>query len=166
MLDMFPPALINGYMWDQFQIHMPTEVAGYKNIKPFFPVYDNKGADATWGSNPYVVYDIMSRFQMSPFYPVKREHMLYSIRGPIERMMTWRSFIIEVLDRGDDAGKDINEWVKENVPESRVRFHDLRVFGMEFARDTTKRAAVTNNNFFVAEEIIDYRFHIVNLFNE
>jgi hypothetical protein len=159
MSDMFAPRLINNYVWDKLKAST-VSTYGYGNRFPFFPVFDNTSTAATWENKVYVVYDEMARFQINPFYPIKREHLLYSLRGPMDKILDWRTFIVHELDRGDDAGKDINDWAGLNDFDTKVFLHDVRVHQLEFNRDAARRAATSNTPYYAAELIIDYRYHI------
>ena len=154
-----PPLVLNQYLWAKLKAETSIDTKGYRTTVPFFPVFDSTSKQASWENRVYVVWDVMARFQQSPFYPIRREHVLYSVRGPVDKVMLWRDFIIKELDRSDDAGKDVNAWAGLNTT-TKVFFHDIRSYQSEFNRDATRRAFSGTNPYYASEIIVDYRFHI------
>lgn len=159
MSNRFPPIALNRYVWAKFAEAYPEAAADYQ-IMPFFPTYDNTAIGNSWDDKLYVVYDVIAKYRASPFYVVKSESTLYSLRGQIEDVFLWREFIIDTLDKMDDGAKDLNEWLGENYANNEVFFHELTVYQSEYARAATKRAADTQFNLYAAELIISYKYHL------
>lgn len=159
MSNRFPPIAINKFIWAKFAEEYPETAAGYQ-VVPFFPTYDNTAIGNSWDDKLYVVYDVIAKYRASAFYPIKSESTLYSLRGKIEDVFLWREFVIDMLDKMDDAAKDINEWLGENEPDNEVFFHEFTVYQSEYARAATKRAADSQFNLYAAELIISYKYHL------
>jgi hypothetical protein len=153
----FAPTIINNYIWDCMQVLDPVLTAGYAGIVPFFPLYDNQAGNAKWGTKPYAVYDIMSPARKAGLYAVKRSQMLYSIRGTVPDLFTFRDLIIDIIDRDDDAGKDVNEWAGINAPDNDLYFHRFAVNEVNWSSEITiakdTRQAVTK------DLIVEFFYH-------
>jgi hypothetical protein len=141
------PLAVNGYLWDTMKKIDPSLEAKYKNKIPIFPLSDQASGNKSWGNKPYLIYDRMFKLGGGPFYPKKKEQLLYYV----------------ILDRGDDAGKDINQWIRENGgnEEYPMYFHYLRIYqtdssissSSEMKRDFSTRA------YYVTEFYIDMCYH-------
>lgn len=133
----FAPTVINNYIWDNMQLMDPDFTAGYGSIVPFFPLYDNQSGNQKWADKTYVVYDIMSPARRPGLYAVKRAQLLYSIRGTVPDIFTFRELIVDIIDRDDDAGKDINDWAGVNVPDNNLYFHRFFVNEVNWSSEVT-----------------------------
>ena len=160
----FPPAIINSYVWAQFEENAPVFSAQYGSIVPIFPVYDAKAGDASWGNKSYIVYDNMARVRSGVFYGVRKEQLVYSIRGDIPEIFALRDLITDVLDRGDDTAKDINEYAGENLENPYIFFHDFKVFQQDFTNEKTDKHST--RQFYSTDLIIEYQYHQQSIYKE
>lgn len=160
----YPPAIINAYLWAQFQANAPEFVAQYNGIVPIFPVRDTFAGSSTWSKKPYIIYDNMARVRTARFYGTKKEQLLYSVRGDIPQIFMLRDLITDVLDRSDDTAKDINAWAGENLDNPLIFFHDFKVFQMSATSEKT--SDVSNRQFYTTEMVIEYQYHPQSIYNE
>lgn len=157
------PLAVNGYLWDTMKAIDPTLENKYKTKTPIFPLSDQASGTKSWENKPYIIYDRMFKLGMGPFYPKKKEQILYYVKGNEEETFYWGAAIQTILDRMDDAGKDINQWIRENGgnEEYPVFFHYLRIYqtdssissSSEMKRDFSSRA------YYVTEFVIDMCYH-------
>jgi hypothetical protein len=131
-----PENIINLYVWEQFKTYAPAfynlyaPTSGGPDIIPFFPAPANNLPTSVIDNDlPYIMFDKFSRIRggYKYFYPIKTDQMRYTIVGgslyDINRNQQDRyattinltSLIQNILDREDDAGRDINEFAK-NLP--------------------------------------------------
>jgi hypothetical protein len=115
----FPGFIVNGYLENElkrFEIISPAQT-----FSSFIPVMSSS-IDDLYGefltndsSLPiYIAYDRLSRFRPSPFYRHKREQMVYTIHGPLEKVYATARVIQAALDREDSAAQDVNLWSSKN----------------------------------------------------
>lgn len=157
------PLAINGYLWDTMKAIDPSLQNKYKTKVPIFPMSDQASGNKSWENKPYLIYDRMFKLGGSPFYPKKKEQLLYYVKGNEEDSFLWGAAIQTILDRMDDAGKDINSWIRENGGNDKypVFFHYLRVYqtdssissSSEIKRDFSTRA------YYITEFYIDVCYH-------
>lgn len=161
----YPEIIINKYVWEQFSLQKPAIYSQYSGIIPFFPVNDIKAGDTAWGTKPYIVYDSFAkpRSKNRYFYPIKSTQMMYSIKGSISEIYDWRDFILNVLDREDDAAKDINEYAGENLSGVRSYFHCINAYQMNYIGNTTEQTG--QRKMLSANLIIKYDYHISDVYN-
>lgn len=168
-LTVFTPAPlpVNGYLWDTILRIDPTMAAAYDGKRPFFPMSDQAAGKAQWENKAYVVYDRMFSFNRSgSFYPIKNEQLMYSIKGTEVELFQWGSAVQMILDRQDDAGKDVNNWIRNNGGSAvyPIYFHSLRVHqtfrGLsgeaQNIRDESTRAKI------VTDFIVSMEYHYTN----
>lgn len=160
----YPPAIINAYVWNEFTVNSPNFVAQYNGVVPIFPVRDALGDESTWGSKPYIVYDNMARFRTARFYGIRKEQLLYSIRGDVPQIFTVRDLIVDVLDRADDTAKDVNFYSGQNLNNPLIFFHDFRVYQMSETSEKTDN--ISNRQYYATELIIEYQYHQQSIYNE
>lgn len=160
----YPPAIINSYVWAQFTENAPQFVSQYNGIVPIFPVRDALAADSTWGSKPYIIYDNMARFRTARFYGIRKEQLLYSVRGEVPEIFMVRDLITDILDRSDDAAKDINDYAGDNLENPLIFFHDFRVYQMSGTSEKTDN--ISNRQYYATEMIIEYQYHPQEIYNE
>ena len=133
-----PEQIINLYVWEQFKTYAPefyrkyAPVVGNQSlaIVPFFPSpASNLPMEVLDNDLPYIVFDKFSRVRggYKYFYPIKTDQMRYTIHGGslwgvnkfepdrFETTYALTSLIQNILDREDDAARDINEFAK-NLP--------------------------------------------------
>lgn len=160
----FAPMIINSYIWNELGITMPTLVAKYNNVTPIYPVYDATSAKAPWNGLPYIIYDNMSMSRFTKFYGIKREQISYSIRGNIPEIFQIKDEMFHILDRSDDAAKDINQYAGENLSNVKIFFHEVRAFQIDFTNEKT--IANTTRQLYTSELIVEYEYHKQSIYNE
>lgn len=159
-----PLLTINGYLWDTMKEIEPSFAKTYGNKIPFFPISDSASGTKTWETKPYVIYDRMMRITRNPFYPIKRDHILYYVKGKEIDTLEWGMAIQYILDRMDDAAQDINEWNRNQINTSNVYFHNLRVYQTDsgdmgsasLTRDFSVRP------FYITRFIVDAQYHFTD----
>lgn len=153
-----PAITINGYLWSVMKQIEPTFQKQYGTKIPFFPMSDSATGTKSWENKTYVIYDRMLRVTGSPFYPIKKEHLLYAIKGKEEQTLEWGMALQYILDRQDDAAQDINDWNRQQETPSNVYFHSLRVFqtGESRTRD------FSNRPFYITEFIVEAEYHLTD----
>lgn len=157
------PLAVNGYLWDTLKLIEPTFDNTYGDKTPIFPLGDSASGSKSWENKTYMIYDRMFKLGWGPFYPKKKEHLLYYVKGNEEDSLLWGSAIQIILGREDDAGKDINNWIRENGgnDEYPVFFHYIRVYqntssissASELKRDFSSRP------YYITEFIVDMCYH-------
>lgn len=153
-----PAVTINGYVWHIMKQIEPSFSKQYGQTTPFFPISDAKSGTKSWENKPYVIYDRILRNRGKAFYPIKKEHLIYAVKGTAKDAIEWSMAIQYILDRMDDAAKDINDWNRsQNVP-ANVYFHHLRVFQTEGAqnRDSSSRP------YAIAQFTIEAEYHLTD----
>lgn len=162
-LDMFgqAPLAVNAYLWSVILAVEPSYATFYDGKRPFFPISDSNSGKAQWDDKTYIVYDRMFTYKNDPAYWTKKEQILYSIKGEAVSILQWGAAIQTILDRGDDAAKDINAWIRDNGGSDKypVYYHSLKVYqtapktatSTENQRDTGARARATSD--FIVEMI-------------
>jgi hypothetical protein len=187
----FPGFIVNGYLENElkrFEIISPAQT-----FSSFIPVMSSS-IDDLYGefltndsSLPiYIAYDRLSRFRPSPFYRHKREQMVYTIHGPLEKVYATARVIQAALDREDSAAQDVNLWSSRNLskwydlalendiyvpsdipriianpsPESTTQpifFHNFKTFQMDESRDLLELAAV--RGIYRNKIVVEYDYH-------
>ena len=166
----FPGFIVNGYIEEQlkrFDIVSPAQT-----FSSFIPVMSSS-IDDLYGeflSNDnslpvYIAYDRLSRFRPSPMYRHKREQMVYTIHGPLEKVYATARVIQAALDREDAAAQDVNLWSSKNqnliVGSSAVTqpifFHNFKTFQMDESRDLLELAAV--RGIYRNKIVVEYDYH-------
>jgi hypothetical protein len=127
-----PENIINEYVWEQFKTQAPAfynlypKTVGGPDFIPFFPAgTGNIPPEIIDGDLPYIVFDKFTKVRTGAykyFYPIKSEQMRYTIYGGSlygdaangsDRYgvtINLTSLISAILDREDDAAKDINQF--------------------------------------------------------
>lgn len=154
----YPPKVINNYLWDTMREIEPNLQKQYKDIIPFFPLGDAASGAKSWEDKPYFIYDRMMQTTRSPFYPIKRDHILYALKANEINTIEWGMAIQYILDRQDDAAQDINDWNRSlNVPH-KIYFHNLRVF----QSDRVEPRDFSNRPYYITEFIVNTEYHQTN----
>jgi hypothetical protein len=182
-----PENIINLYVWEQFKTYAPAfynlygPTSGGPDIVPFFPAPANNLPTAVLDNDlPYIMFDKFSRVRSGYkyFYPIKTDQMRYTVVGgslyDINRNQQDRyattinltSLIQSILDREDDAAKDINEFTKTlpdyndaNYPElNKYYFHCVNVYQSGFT-DTQQDASNFMEYNPTRDLIIKYDYH-------
>ena len=153
-----PATVINKYLWDTLKQVEPSFNKKYGKTIPFFPISDSASGTKSWESKTYVIYDRMLRMTGSPFYPIKKEHVLYAVKGKESDTLQWSAAIQYILDRQDDAAIDINNWNGAQDAPAEIYFHSLRVFqtGSSQSRD------FSNRPYYITEFIVEAEYHLTN----
>ena len=153
-----PVLTVNGYLWSVMKQLEPTFQKKYGNTIPFFPISDSASGTKSWENKPYVIYDRMLKVTGSPFYPIKKEHILYGVKGKEEETLEWSMALQYILDRQDDSAQDINSWNSSQANPSNVYFHYMRVFqtGASVSRD------FSNRPYYITEFIVEAEYHLTD----
>ena len=188
-----PENIINLYVWEQFKTYAPAfynlygPTSGGPDIVPFFPAPANNLPTAVLDNDlPYIMFDKFGRVRSGYkyFYPIKTDQMRYTVVGgslyDINRNQQDRyattinltSLIQSILDREDDAAKDINEFTKTlpdyndaNYPElNKYYFHCVNVYQSGFT-DTQQDVSDFMEYNPTRDLIIKYDYH-AKQFNE
>lgn len=153
-----PVLTINGYLWDTMKQIDSTlgQTKNYGNKIPFFPMSDSASGVKAWENKPYIIYDRMLKITGSPFPYIKKEHIVYALKGKEEQTLEWGMALQYILDRQDDSAQDINDWNRSQTTPSGVYFHSTRVLqtNSSASRDFSTRP------FYVTEFIIEAQYHL------
>lgn len=156
-----PATTINGYLWDVMKQIEPTFAKKYGNKMPFFPLSDAASGTKAWEDKTYIIYDRMIRLTRSPFPYIKREHLIYHVKGKEIDTLEWGLVIQHILDRMDDAAQDINDWNRSQAIPAKVYFHNLIVSQTDagdMGSPTTTRDFSTRP-FYITRFIVDAQYH-------
>ena len=156
-----PAVAVNGYVWDVMKSMEPTLATTYGKITPFFPNTDALSGTAPWESNCYVIYDRSFRTAAGPMYAIKRESIIYSIRGTTDQTTKWSRAIQYILDRQDDAAQDINAWNRKQTVLNGVYIHHVRVSQNGSSIPRTFSTQPLN----VVELFVDVEYHFTDDFS-
>ena len=154
----FPAKTINGYVWSVMKQIEPTFEKKYGTITPFFPISDAKSGTASWENKPYIIYDRVMRMTGKPFYPIKKENLIYSVKGNEQNTIEWGMAIQAILDRMDDAAQDINDWNRSQDTPAGVYFHHLRVF----QTDSSNTRDFSTKPFYITQFMVEAEYHFTN----
>ena len=149
-----PVLAVNGYLWDTMKKVDTSLAPRYGSLLPFFPLSDS-ATGASWENKPYIIYDRMMRTSSSPFYPIKKDHILYAVKATDIESLQWGLAIQYILDRMDDAAEDINEWNRKKGNKYKVYFHNLRVF----QSDSSLNRNFSTRPYYITEFIVQAEYH-------
>lgn len=160
MADLSVPVLtVNGYLWNTIkEIESSAFAKKYGTKIPFFPLGDSASGTKAWEDRTYVLYDRMMVMRNDPFYPIKKEQILYGVKGKPADLFEWGAAIQYILDRQDDAAQDINNWNSNQTNPSDVYFHHVRVFQSDYARSRD----FSNRPYYISEFIVEIEYHFTN----
>jgi hypothetical protein len=127
--------------------------------------------DAEDGSLPVLItFDTLSRFRPSPFYRHKREQMLYTIHGPLEKVLATIRIINAALDREDSAAQDVNLWSSQNqailsgtdAKTQPIFFHNMKTFQIDESRDLLELQSAQGSMRMIYRNkiIVQYDYHV------
>lgn len=153
-----PAITINGYVWNVMKQIEPTFNKQYGQTIPFFPVSDAKSGTKSWENKPYVIYNRIIKNRDRAFYPIKREHLLYAVKGTVKDSIEWSMAIQYILDRMDDAAQDINDWNRSQTTPANIYFHHLRVFQSQ----GTENREFSSRPYSIAQFTIEAEYHFTN----
>lgn len=114
----------------------------------------------------FAVYDRMFKMRRMPFPYIKCEQLLYYFYAVGEnattKMVITQQQISDLLDRGDDSAKDLNDWATANPDtwsnESKpCFFHNFKIYQLEETRDIVDFG--TARTYAGNKIIIDYDWH-------
>lgn len=174
-MNSYPEVAINKYVWEQFRLDSLKsasvsylggfDYAAYAGVVPFFPLEDGLAGSSKWGDKPYVRFDsfLRPRSSMRSFYPIKSAQMIYSIKGGVDEVFQWRDFISNVLDREDQAAKDINSYAGQNLDNYYTWFHNVSTMQIQSMNQSSPQASQRKT--YSADLIIRYEYHITNVYN-
>ena len=180
-----PPTIINKYLASKidpnFELDMdnitlsdsPSQGTRAVGTTYFFPTLPTE-IDALTETFPdsnevFAVYDRMFKMRRVPFPYIKCEQLLYYFYAVGEnattKMVITQQQISDLLDRGDDSAKDLNDWAAANQgawnTESKpLFFHNFKIYQLEETRDIVDFG--TARTYAGNKIIIDYDWHPVN----
>jgi hypothetical protein len=179
-----PPTIINKYLASKidpnFELDMDsltlsdpplqgTRTVGTTYFFPTLPTdIENLTTTFPQSNEVFAVYDRMFKMRRTPFPYIKCEQLLYYFYAVGEnataKMVITQQQISDLLDRGDDSAKDLNEWAASNQgawedESKQCFFHNFKIYQLEETRDIidfgTARTYAGN------KIIIDYDWHPV-----
>lgn len=159
----FPDPIVplNEYLWDKLCSIDPNLKTVYKGIMPIFPLSDGYASNNNLGGRPYIVYNMMHRSKLDPFYVLKRDSFIYSLRGNVKMTMEWGSALHIILDRMDDVAKEVNEY-NGNHKNHPIRFESLRLY--EVDRPDANNSS--NAPYIVTNFIVTANYHFTKSLDE
>lgn len=157
-----PALAVNGYLWDTMKRIDDQLSTRYGSLFPFFPIGDSVSGQEVWENKPYFVYDRVFRYDINPFYPSKRETILYDLKANEIESLLWGSAVQLILDRYDDAAKDINDWIRnhENAEEYPIYFHYLNFYQARAQASSGSLQEESTSPKYVTTFMIDACYHI------
>jgi len=181
-----PPTIINKYLASKidpnFELDMDsltlsdpplqgTRTVGTTYFFPTLPTQIDALTETFPDSNEvFAVYDRMFKMRRMPFPYIKCEQLLYYFYAvgdnATTKMVITQQQISDLLDRGDDSAKDLNEWAAANQgaweDESKpCFFHNFKIYQLEETRDIVDFA--TARTYAGNKIIIDYDWHPLEL---
>lgn len=168
----FPPHWINAYLFDKLSEYDDIGIDKTQQLVPIFAttptsteeIYKNVVQSTTVEQPLIIQYDRLMRFRPNSFYPIKKEQLLYYLYSTsIANVNNANIVISQLLDREDEAARDVNAWAANNastlnVPHN-VFFHNIKVYQADETRDVLELASA--RTIFVNKIIIEYDYHAV-----
>jgi hypothetical protein len=166
----FPGFIVNGYLEDQLKRF--DIVSSAQAFSPFMAVMSGNIDDiygeilSTDNELPVVIYwDRLSRFRPSPFYRHKREQIVYTIHGSVDKVYATARVIQAALDREDSAAQDVNLWASQNqgliagssAVTQPIFFHNFKTFQMDESRDLLELSSV--RAIYRNKIVVEYDYH-------
>lgn len=172
----YPARWINSYVYNTLAQYDDIGVSLDQTFVPIFAVSPTNVEDVykeisqtNKTQNPLLIqYDRLMRFRSSPFYPNKREQLLYYIYSTSLANVNNATIVIsQLLDREDAAAQDLNIWCAKNtqvvgdttIPYN-VFFHNIRVHQIDEAKDVM--SSTSARTIYVSKMIIEYDYHAKN----
>mgnify|MGYP003332016327 CR=1 FL=1 len=153
-----PVITINNYLWSVMKEVDSSLEKTYKSQTPFFPISDSATGTKSWENKPYFIYDRILKMTGSPFYPIKKEHILYALKANDINTLEWGMALQYILDRMDDAAQDINEWNRSQNSQTSVYFHHLRVF----QNSESNIRDFSNRPYYITQFIVEAEYHFTD----
>lgn len=163
-----PPTIINKYLTSKIDPGFDSTGTTY-----FFPTLptdiENLTTTFPQSNGVFAVYDRMFKMRRLPFPYIKSEQLLYYFYAVGDnastKMVITQQQVSDLLDRGDDSAKDLNEWAAANPgawdAESKpLFFHSFKIYQLEETRDIVDFG--TARTYAGNKIIIDYDWHPVN----
>lgn len=178
-----PPTIINKYLASKIDPNFELDdqslsVAGTRGSRStgttyFFPTLptdiENLTTTFPQSNEVFAVYDRMFRMRRTPFPYIKCEQLLYYFYAVGEnattKMVITQQQVSDLLDRGDDAAKDLNDWAAANTDAWNTEskpcfFHNFKIYQLEETRDIVDFG--TARTYAGNKIIIDYDWHPIN----
>ncbi len=168
----YPPHWINEYLFNQLSkyegINM-SQGAGINGVVPIFAVtptnteeiYKNLLQSLPVEQPLLIQYDRLMRFKPDPFYPRKKEQLLYYLYSSDLATVNYANILIaQLLDRQDASAQDVNDFIRNESTLSfpkNVFFHNIKVYQADETRDVIELASA--RTVFVNKLIIEYDYH-------
>jgi hypothetical protein len=165
-----PPTIINAYLADKIGPSF-----GSSGVTYFFPTLPTQIDSLTetfpLSNGVFGVYDRMFKMRRTPFPYIKCEQLLYYFYSVGENaqknMIITQQKISDLLDKGDDSAKDLNEWATANESDWDTNslplfFHNFKIYQLEETRDIVDFG--TARTYAGNKIIIDYDWHPVNVY--
>lgn len=183
----YPPIFINKYLEEKVVKALPNQ---FDDTLRFFPTAPTDITAITESfpessDDVFAVYDRMFRMRRSPFPYVKAEQLLYYFyknAGDISGLLETTQIVYQLLDRGDDSAKDINDWMSKKVTGTVQTidpitgktvalkkatfdevdyllpyFHNFKLYQLEESRDII--TFKSTRSYYANKIIIDYEWH-------
>lgn len=172
----YPPHWINSYLYHELSqyegINMSESATGVVPIFAVSPtntedIYKNLLQSIPVEQPLMIQYDRLMRFRPSPFYPRKKEQLLYYLYSTdIATVNNANILISQILDREDASAQDLNIYSANN-PISRngktvncnVFFHNTKVYQADETRDILELASA--RTVYINKLIIEYDYHAI-----
>lgn len=166
----FPPYFINQYTVEQLKQF--NILSGFEQMTPIFPtspiniedVFKNYIGAPGIGDPLLIQYERLVRFRVGPFYPRKREQLIYYLYcTDLSKINDAHRIITDSLDREDASAQDVNALCAEastlELPFN-IFFHNTRVYQVDETRDILELASA--RTVYANKLIIEYDYHMKN----
>ena len=170
----FPPFFINQYVIEQLKEF--GILSGFEQMNPIFPtsptniedVFKNYVGAPGVGDPILIQYERLLRFRTGPFYPRKREQLIYYMYcTDLSKINNAHRIISSALDREDSAAQDVNLYCAEvstvDLPFN-IFFHNVRVYQADETRDLLELASA--RTVYTNKIIIEYDYHVKNTIDD
>lgn len=173
-----PTVFINEYLSEKIEDAFNGAINDKIRFFPMGPTDINSLADdfPEAANDIFVVYDRMFRMRRKPFPHIKCEQALYyfyKIAGSPEQLFDAIQVTADLLDREDESGQEINEWLESKVVSGVVPiqgkdfkpvfFHSFKVYQLQETRDVINHS--TNRTFHGIKLIVEYEYHTQDYIN-
>lgn len=172
----YPPRWINNYIiaklseYEDINVGNPSSGTWLQPIVGTTPtstdeIYKQLLQQEPVGQPLLIQYDRLMRFRSNPFYPVKKEQLLYYMYSTsLENVNNAMIVISQLLDREDASAEDVNQWSSNNpqvvngqtLPYN-VFFHSIKAYQADETRDLVDLASA--RAIYVNKVIIEYDYH-------
>lgn len=164
----FPPFYINQYTIEQLKLF--GILNGFEQMTPIFPTSPTNIEDvfrnyigAPGVNDPLLIqYERLIRFRVGPFYPRKREQLIYYLYcTDLSKINDAHRIITDSLDREDSAGQDVNSYCASIATTEfpfNIYFHNIRVYQTDETRDILELASA--RTVYSNKLIIEYDYHL------